>query len=149
MSPPGEPTACGKCGDALLAHMRATAGKLSPRLRVHERRVMDLLRLRWHMASLWIWDRPLAAEVKRAELQLLHEVLHELAVNGSPADASSPVLARVCVCVRGWALGDVPQADAVSPRLLEGLPQAPEDIRVVVGRGEVAGVDSQGVERIG
>ena len=51
--------------------------------------------------------------------------------------------------MRGWALGDVPQADAVSLRLLEGLPQAPEDIRVVLGRGEVAGVDSQGVERIG
>ena len=28
------------------------------------------------------------------------------------------------VCVRGWALGDVPQADAVSLRLLEGLMQA-------------------------
>ena len=51
--------------------------------------------------------------------------------------------------MRGWALGDVPQADAVSPRFLEGLPQAPEDVRVVLGRGEVAGVDSQGVERIG
>ena len=51
--------------------------------------------------------------------------------------------------MRGWALGDVPQADAVSLCLLEGLPQAPEDIRVVLGRGEVAGVDSQGVERIG
>ena len=43
--------------------------------------------------------------------------------------------------MRGWALGDVPQADAVSLRFLEGLPQAPEDIRVVLGRGEVAGVD--------
>ena len=51
--------------------------------------------------------------------------------------------------MRGWALGDVPQADAVSLCLLEGLPQAPEDIRVVLRRGEVAGVDSQGVERIG
>ena len=51
--------------------------------------------------------------------------------------------------MRGWALGDVPQADAVSLCLLEGLPQAPEDIPVVLGRGEVAGVDSQGVERIG
>ena len=51
--------------------------------------------------------------------------------------------------MRGWALGDVPQADAVSLCLLEGLPQAPEDIRVVLGRGEVAGVDSQGVGRIG
>ena len=51
--------------------------------------------------------------------------------------------------MRGWALGDVAQADAVSPRFLEGLPQAPEDVRVVLGRGEVAGVDSQGVERIG
>ena len=51
--------------------------------------------------------------------------------------------------MRGWALGDVPQADAVSPRFLEGLPQAPEDVRVVLGRGEVVGVDSEGVERIG
>ena len=51
--------------------------------------------------------------------------------------------------MQGWALGDVPQADAVSLCLLEGLLQAPEDIRVVLGRGEVAGVDSQGVERIG
>ena len=51
--------------------------------------------------------------------------------------------------MRGWALGDVPQADAVSLCLLEDLPQAPEDIRVVLGGGEVAGVDSQGVERIG
>ena len=51
--------------------------------------------------------------------------------------------------MRGWALGDVPQADAVSLCLLEGLPQAPKDIRVVLGRGEVAGVDSQGSERIG
>ena len=50
--------------------------------------------------------------------------------------------------MRGWALGDVRQADAVSLCLLEGLPQAPEDIRVVLGRGEVAGVDYQGVERI-
>ena len=53
------------------------------------------------------------------------------------------------VFVRGWASGDVPQADAVSLRFLEGLPQAPEDIRVVLERGEVAGVDSQGLERIG
>ena len=53
------------------------------------------------------------------------------------------------VCVRRWALGDVQQADALLLRLLEGLPQAPEDIRMVLGRGEVAGVDSQGVERIG
>ena len=51
--------------------------------------------------------------------------------------------------VRGWALGDVPQADVVSLCLLEGLPQAPEDIRVVFGRGEVAVVDSQGPELIG
>ena len=50
--------------------------------------------------------------------------------------------------MRGWALGDVPKADAVSLRLLEGLQQAPEDIRLVLGRGEVAGVDSQGVEPI-
>ena len=60
-----------------------------------------------------------------------------------------PPVWRGCVCVRGWALGDVPQADAVSLCLLEGLLQAPEDIRVVLGRGEVAGLDSQGVERTG
>ena len=67
------------------------------------------------------------------------------------AGVGAPVLRgwRGGVCVLGWALGDVPQANAVSLRLLEGLPQAPEDIRVVLGRGEVAGVDSQGVERIG
>ena len=51
--------------------------------------------------------------------------------------------------MRSLALGDVPQADAVSLPLLEGLLQASEDIRVVLGRGEVAGVDTQGVERIG
>ena len=67
------------------------------------------------------------------------------------AGVSAPALVglRGGVCVRGWALGDVPQADAVSLRLLEGLLQALEDIRMVLGRGEVAGVDSQGVERIG
>ena len=94
MSPPGEPIASGKCGDALPAHMRAAGGKLSSGLRVHERKVMDRLQLWWHTALLWIWDRPLAPEVKRADLQLLHEVLHELAVNGPPGDASSPVLAE-------------------------------------------------------
>ena len=36
------------------------------------------------------------------------------------------------MCVRGGAFGDVPQADAVSLCLLEGLPQALEDIRVVL-----------------
>ena len=46
--------------------------------------------------------------------------------------------------MRGWALGDVPQAGAVSLCLLEGLPQAPEDIRVVLGRGEVAGWTPRG-----
>ena len=51
--------------------------------------------------------------------------------------------------MRDSALSDVPQAYAVPLRLPEGLPQAPEDIRVVLGRGEVAGVDSQGSERIG
>ena len=52
-------------------------------------------------------------------------------------------------CGRSWAFGDVSQAEAVSLRLLEGLPQAPEDIRVVLRRGKVPGVDSQGVGRIG
>ena len=67
------------------------------------------------------------------------------------AGVGAPALVgwRGCVCVQGWALGDVPQADTVSLRLLEGFPQALEDIRVVLGHGEVAGVDSQGVERIG
>ena len=69
----------------------------------------------------------------------------------SAAGVGAPALVgwRGGVCVRGWALADVPQADAVSLRLLEGLSQALEDIRVVLGRGQVAGVDSQGVERLG
>ena len=104
VSPPGEPTACGKCGDALLAHMREAADKISSRLRVHERRVMDLLRFRWHTALLWIWDRPQTPEVKKANLQVLHQVLHELAVNGPPEDASSPVLGRAAKCQCSWLL---------------------------------------------
>ena len=48
------------------------------------------------------------------------------------------------VCVRGWALGDVPQADAVSLRLLKGPSQEPEDIWVVLGCGEVAGGTPRG-----
>ena len=46
--------------------------------------------------------------------------------------------------MRGWALGDVPQADAVPLCLLQGLPQAPEDIRVVLERGKVAGWTPRG-----
>ena len=49
----------------------------------------------------------------------------------------------------GWAWGDVPQVPSHPPRLLEGLPQAPEDIRVVLGCEELAGVDSLRVERMG
>ena len=62
------------------------------------------------------------------------------------ASVGAPTLVgwRGGVCVRGWALADVPQADAVSLSFLEGFPQAPEDIRVVLGRGAVAGVDSKG-----
>ena len=71
------------------------------------------------------------------------------AVGAAGVGAPALVGWRGGVCVRGWALGDVPQADAVSLRLLKSLPQALEDIRVVLGRGEVAGVDSQGVERLG
>ena len=57
------------------------------------------------------------------------------------AGVGAPALVgwRGCVCVRGLALGDVPQADAVSLCLLGVLLQALEDIRVVLGRGEVAG----------
>ena len=71
------------------------------------------------------------------------------AVGAAGVGAATLVGWRGGVCVRGWALGDVPEADAVSLRLLEGLQQAPEDMQVVLGLGEVAGVDSQGVERIG
>ena len=52
------------------------------------------------------------------------------------------------VCVRGWAWGDVPQASAFSSCVLEGLPQAPQDIRVFLGHAEDAGLHSQGLERI-
>ena len=71
------------------------------------------------------------------------------AVGAAGVGAPTLVGLRRGVCVRGWALGDVPQVDAVSLHLLEGLPQAPEDIRVVLGRREVAGLDSQELERIG
>ena len=43
---------------------------------------------------------------------------------------------------------DVPQAPSFSPRLLEGLSQTLEDIRLVLGYGEFAGLDSLGMERI-
>ena len=71
------------------------------------------------------------------------------AVGAAGVGAPTLVGWRAGVCVWGWAWGDVPEASAFSLRLLEGLPQAPEDIRVVLGRGEVAGVDPQGLERIG
>ena len=71
------------------------------------------------------------------------------AVGAASVGALTLVGWRGGVCVPGRALGDVPQADAVSLRLLEGFLQAPEDIRVVLGRGEFAGVDSQAAERIG
>ena len=71
------------------------------------------------------------------------------AVGAAGVGAPTLVGWRGAVCVRGWALNDVPQADAVSLHLLEGLPQALEDIRVVLGRGEVAGLDFQVVRRIG
>ena len=53
--------------------------------------------------------------------------------------------------VRGWRWsgGDVPQAPSSAPGHLEGLLQAPEDIRVVLGCGEPARVDSLEMERIG
>ena len=71
------------------------------------------------------------------------------AVGAAGVGALTLVGWRGGVSVRRWALGDIPQAGAVWPRLLEGLHQAPEDIRVVRGRREVALVDSQGVERMG
>ena len=70
------------------------------------------------------------------------------AVGAAGVGALTLVGWRGCVCVRGWALGHVPQAYATLLRLLEGIPQAPEDIRVALGHREVAAVDSQGVERI-
>ena len=70
------------------------------------------------------------------------------AVGAASVGAPTLVGWQGCVCVRGWAWGDVPQASAFSSRPLEGLPQAPEDIQVVLGRGEDAGMDSQGMGRI-
>ena len=50
----------------------------------------------------------------------------------------------------GGGLGaDVPKALSFLVRCLEGLAQAPEDIRGVLGCGELAGMDSLGMERIG
>ena len=70
----GEPA--GGAHNPRLAHMRAAAGKISSRLRVHERRVMDLLRLWWHTALLWMWDRPQAPEVKKADLQCMRSCMN-------------------------------------------------------------------------
>ena len=53
------------------------------------------------------------------------------------------------VCVWGWAWNDCSQAPSFSPRLLEGLSQASEDIRVVLRCEELGEVDSLGMERIG
>ena len=66
------------------------------------------------------------------------------AVGAAGVGAPALVEWRGGVCVRGCALGDVPQADAVLLRLLEGLPQAPEDIRVVLGRGRLRGSTPRG-----
>ena len=71
------------------------------------------------------------------------------AVGAADVFVLTPVGWRGDLCAWGWAWGDVPQAPSLSSRLLEGLPQASEDIRVVLGGREVAGVDSFGMERIG
>ena len=71
------------------------------------------------------------------------------AAGAAGVGVSTLVWWRGGVCAGGWAWGDFPQASAFSSHLLEGLPQAPEDIRVVLVRGEVAGPDSLGVECIG
>ena len=52
-------------------------------------------------------DRP--PEMKRADPQLVHDVLHELAVNGPPEDATRPVLGesrKVSVQLAAKGLGD-------------------------------------------
>ena len=70
-------------------------------------------------------------------------------VSAAGIRASALVGWRRCVLWWGWASDDVPYAPSFPPRFLEGLPQALEDIRVVLGCGELAGVDSLGMERIG
>ena len=60
-------------------------------------------------------------EVKKADLQLLHEVLHELAVNRPPEDASSPVLGeghKVSVQLAAKGLGNAGSVQ-VPPALWE------------------------------
>ena len=63
--------------------------------------------------------------------------------------ASALVGWRGGVCLWGWACGDVPQSPSFPPCLPEGPPQAPEDIQVVLGCGELTGLSSLGMERIG
>ena len=53
---------------------------------------MELLPRCWRTALVWIWDKAQQPKTKRASLQLVHRVLHELAVQGPPQGASSPVL---------------------------------------------------------
>ena len=71
------------------------------------------------------------------------------AAGAAGVGASTFVGWRGVVSGRAQAWTDVPGASAFSSCLPQGLLQAPGDIRVVLGRGEVAGVDSLGVERIG
>ena len=70
------------------------------------------------------------------------------AVGAASVCASTLAGWRGGVCAWGWAWGDVPQAPSFSSRLLDGLPQASENIRVVLRCWEVAGVDFLGMERI-
>ena len=60
------------------------------------------------------------------------------AVGAAGIHVSAFVGWRGGVCVGGWAWVDVPESS--TPPLLEGLPQAPEDILVVLGRRKLAGV---------
>ena len=48
----------------------------------------------------------------------------------------------------GWAWGNVPQVPSISRRLLEGILQALQEIPLVLGREELARVDSLGTKRI-
>ena len=105
----------------------------------------------WHPAAVAGWVSGLGGGVAGRGVngvELCGAQGSQGAAGAAGVGASTLVGWRGSVCARGWAWGDVPEASAFSSRLLERLPQALEDIRVVLGCGEVAGVDPLGVERI-
>ena len=79
----------------------------------------------------------------------VHSVLRVGAVSVLPIGALAPVWWQGGVCLWRWAWSDVPQALSFLLCRLEGVPQAPDDMQVVLGCRKLAEVDPLRMERIG